>query len=95
MLCNIRYRSRTQLEKLDEDQLTRFEFFIRSHLSRGKVENIIANTLGSQRAQLVTSDMAIVVGGLAKLFVGDLIETALSVLKDDEIEGGIKPEHIM
>lgn len=68
---------RTQLDNLSEDQLTRFEFFIRSHLSRNKVESIITNTLGSQRGQLVTPEMAIVVGGLAKLFTGDLIETGL------------------
>lgn len=100
---------RTQLDKLNEDQLTRFEFFVRSHLSRNKVESIISSTLGSQRGQLVTSDMAIVVGGLAKLFIGDLIETctliasmliflllsALDVLKDHEIEDGLKPDHIM
>jgi hypothetical protein len=57
---------------MSEEQLTRFEFFVRSHLPRGKVKEILANALGPKYT--VTDEMAIVVCGLAKLFVGEVTE---------------------
>lgn len=64
--------SRQQLDNMSEEQLTRFEFFVRSHLPRGKVKEILANALGPKYT--VTDEMAIVVCGLAKLFVGEVTE---------------------
>lgn len=68
---------------MTEDQLTRFEFFIRSHFSRNRVKEIITQALIARKgpsyaataAGTVTEEIAIVSASLAKLFVGDLIET--------------------
>jgi hypothetical protein len=57
---------------MTEEQLTRFEFFVRSHLPRNKVKDILSNALGPKYN--ITDEMAIVVSGLAKLFVGELTE---------------------
>lgn len=57
---------------MSEDQLTRFEFFVRSHLPRARVKDIITNALGAKYN--ITDEMAIVVCGLAKLFVGEITE---------------------
>ncbi len=39
--------------------------------------------------------MAVVAGGLAKLFVGEVVDAALVVLQEDtENIGGLKPKHI-
>jgi hypothetical protein len=60
--------------------MTRFEYFMRSHLSRAKVESIILNTLSTVSSNqklgsaATTSEISIVVSGLAKLFLGELIE---------------------
>lgn len=63
---------RQQLDSMSEDQLTRFEFFVRSHLPRARVKDIITNALGGKHN--ITDEMAIVVCGLAKLFVGEITE---------------------
>ena len=57
---------------MNEEQLTRFEFFVRSHLPRARVKEILSRTLGPKF--IVTDEMAIVVSGLAKLFVGEITE---------------------
>lgn len=55
---------------MTEEQLTQFEFFVRSHLPRARVKEILTNVLGPK----VTDEMAIVVNGLAKLFIGEITE---------------------
>ncbi len=66
---------------MDDEQLTRFEFFSRSRFPREKIKEIIRCKLGigeldrcSSSGMEVTEEMAIVVGSLAKAFCGDLIE---------------------
>lgn len=64
-----------QLDKMSEEQLTRFEFFVRSHFPRNSIRNILAKSLhGDLSKRDIPEDLGIVVGGLAKLFVGELIE---------------------
>ena len=60
---------------MNEEQLTRFEFFVRSHLPRNKVKEILSNAMGPKYN--VTDEMAIVVSGLAKLFVGEITEIGM------------------
>ncbi len=83
---------------MTEEQLTRFEFFVRSHFSRLTIKRLLQQEIdptvllrdapgfgagggGSgggaafQSKFLVTDEMAVVVGGLAKLFVGEVMET--------------------
>jgi hypothetical protein len=43
-----------QLDRMSEEQLTRFEFFVRSHLSRSRVKDILVQSLG--QSQLVTGE---------------------------------------
>ena len=57
---------------MTEEQLTRFEFFVRSHLPRNKVRDILSNAM--EPKYVVTDEMAIVVSGLAKLFIGEMTE---------------------
>jgi hypothetical protein len=60
---------------MSDEQLTRFEFFVRSHLPRNHVKELITNAIGP--SYTITDDMAIVVGSLAKLFIGELTEIGL------------------
>jgi hypothetical protein len=57
---------------MSEEQLTRFEFFVRSHFPKGRIREIMNDALGPK--QLVSDEMVIVVSGLAKLFVGELTD---------------------
>eukprot|EP01036_Dinobryon_divergens_P023271 gene23271-31599_t len=84
-----------QLDAMTEEQLTRFEFFVRSRLPRPAVKEIIAKALEKKRGPgtVVTDEMAIISASLAKLFVGDLIETAIEVMNEQKA-AGIMPNHI-
>jgi hypothetical protein len=56
--------------------LLRFEYFSRAHFPREKIKEIIRSKLGDLASSTdLTDEMAIVVGSLAKMFCGDLVET--------------------
>ncbi len=67
---------------MSPEELNRFEFFVRSHISRQKVKEIVAKTLLTKGAitayanakSVVSDEMAIIVGGITKLFAGEVME---------------------
>ena len=71
--------NRSKLDQLSEEQLTRFEFFIRSHFSRKYMKEMLTESLGIKGSKdyQITDEMAIIVSSLAKLFVGELVETGI------------------
>ena len=61
---------------MSEEQLTRFEFFVRSHFPRNAIKAMLVKSIqGDITRSDITDEIAIVVGSLTKLFVGELIET--------------------
>jgi hypothetical protein len=72
---------KSHLDQMSEEQLTRFEFFVRSHLNRSKVKELLAAKV-PEKFGTVTDEMSIVAGSLSKLFVGELVETALDVMRE-------------
>ena len=67
---------------MTDEELTRFEFFIRSHISRQKIKELLSKSLVASGAvsaltnlkNIVTDEMAIIVGGITKLFIGEIME---------------------
>lgn len=67
---------------MSEEELTRFEFFVRSHISRQKIKELVSQSLIASGAvsvhanlkSIVTDEMAIIVGGITKLFIGEIME---------------------
>jgi len=88
------------LSKFSDEELTRFEFYMRSHLRKNKVKDILKENLGSKFN--VTDEMCIAVGGLAKLFVGELMHYSMEVLEQQQdndnnsnnIKTSLRIEHI-
>lgn len=81
---------REKLDAMTEEQLIRFEFFYRSHFSRGYIKDILINAIKERTSKdfQISDEMAIVVSGLSKLFVGELVETAMEIKsKCAECEG--------
>jgi hypothetical protein len=84
MIC-----TRDQLEKMNEEQLIRFDFYMRSHFKKNQIKALIYSSLQpkfQEQFQSGASDpassfnripdeIAIVVASLAKLYVGELVET--------------------
>ena len=70
------------LSKFNDEELTRFEYYMRSHLRRNKVKDILRENLGAKYN--VTDEICIAVGGLAKLFVGELMHYSMEVLEQQQ-----------
>ncbi len=80
------------MDAFTDEQRTRFEYYLQSHLQRQHVKAIMARYMG-ERKDLLTDDMAVVVAGLAKLFVGELMDVAAGAMR---AEGGsnVTEDHI-
>lgn len=69
--------SREQYDKMSEEQLTRFEYFVRSTIPRKKAKVIMGQALNikEKEKEAVSDEMAIAVCSLTKLFVGEVCDT--------------------
>ncbi|OMO94229.1 TAFII28-like protein [Corchorus capsularis] len=79
------------LSQFTEDQMSRYESFRRSALQKSNMRRLLVSITGSQKVSL---PMTIVVCGIAKMFVGELVETARMVMTERKESGPIRPCHI-
>ncbi|KAB2062891.1 hypothetical protein ES319_A10G181600v1 [Gossypium barbadense] len=79
------------LSQFTEDQMSRYESFRRSALQRSNMRRLLVSITGSQKISL---PMTIVVCGIAKMFVGELVEKARIVMTERKESGPIRPCHI-
>ncbi|GLT41793.1 hypothetical protein SLA2020_158350 [Shorea laevis] len=79
------------LSQFTEEQMSRYESFRRSALQKSNMRRLLVSITGSQKISL---PMTIVVCGIAKMFVGELVETARIVMTERKESGPIRPCHI-
>ncbi|KAL5775872.1 hypothetical protein ACOSP7_013429 [Xanthoceras sorbifolium] len=79
------------LSQFTEDQMNRYESFRRSALQKANMRRLLVSITGSQKISL---PMTITVCGIAKMFVGELVETARMVMTERRESGPIRPCHI-
>eukprot|EP01033_Poteriospumella_lacustris_P020839 gene20839-15353_t len=79
------------LQDLPDEELLRFEFYVRSHLTRNRVKDVMKEALSVKE---VDDEMAIIVGGLTKLFIGELCDHAVDVIEETGESANIRPDHI-
>ncbi|CAE6186184.1 unnamed protein product [Arabidopsis arenosa] len=84
-------KMQTILSQFTEDQMSRYESFRRSALQRPQMKKLLIGVTGSQK---IGMPMIIVVCGIAKMFVGELVETARVVMAERKESGPIRPCHI-
>ena len=65
-------------ESWNEEQRGRFEFFVRSHFNKQRVRDVMIS-IASAKKITINDEMGIIVSGLAKLYVGELVESALKI----------------
>ncbi|KAK4579167.1 hypothetical protein RGQ29_029017 [Quercus rubra] len=96
---NISYKSdpdkaaRTQaiLSRFTEEQMERYEFFRRSRFKKSDMRKLLLSITGMRA---VSEPMIVAVSATAKMFVGDIVETARAVMTDWKDSGPIRPCHI-
>ena len=79
-------------DSLSPDQQRRYEAYRRSRLHPTDVRHLMLNQTGSSRK--VTEPASIVVAGLTKLFVGDIVERARVIMEKRKEKGPICPQHL-
>ena len=91
--------SRAQLELLEPEQLERYEFYRRSVVPAGAVKEILKNFFsdeslsGGLECDKNDEMTVVMLQGLAKLYVGSLVETARATMTRRGESGPILPHH--
>ncbi len=83
-----RQRLSALLSTFSKEQMHRYESFRRSHLDRRKVKALVKDVSGAK----VSDELAVAMGGIAKIFAGELIELAREDMGN--FSGPIHPLHI-
>lgn len=73
-----------------EEELDRFEHYRRSHISRIEIGKLLRDIIPPEHP--ITHETLIVVGGLAKLYVGDLVRLARRDMDARSETGPITPQ---
>lgn len=71
--------------------MSRYESFRRSGFQKSNMKRLLVSITGSQK---ISVPMTIVVSGIAKMFVGDLVETGRMVMAERMESGPLRPCHI-
>ncbi|KAF9611557.1 hypothetical protein IFM89_033561 [Coptis chinensis] len=79
------------LSQFTEEQMSRYESFRRSGFQKANMKKLIASVTGSPK---VSVPMTIVVSGIAKMFVGELVEIGRIVMNERKETGPLRPCHI-
>ncbi|KAL2502075.1 transcription initiation factor TFIID subunit 11-like [Forsythia ovata] len=81
----------TILSQFTEGQMSRYESFRRSGFQKSNMKRLLTSITGSAK---ISMPMTIVVSGIAKMFVGELVETARIVMAERKESGPIRPCHM-
>ncbi|XP_030470720.2 transcription initiation factor TFIID subunit 11 isoform X2 [Syzygium oleosum] len=79
------------LSRFTEEQMNRYESFRRSGFQKATMKRLLCSITGSQK---ISMPMTIVMSGIAKMFVGEIVETARIVMSERKESGPIRPCHI-
>ncbi|KAL9240390.1 hypothetical protein vseg_014615 [Gypsophila vaccaria] len=84
-------KMQTILSQFTEEQMSRYEAFRRAGFQKSNMKRLLVSITGSQK---ISVPMTIVVSGIAKMFVGELVETARTVMSERRESGPIRPCHM-
>lgn len=76
--------------QLSEEQLNRYEMFRRSTFPKASIKRLMQSMTGSP----VTQNVVIAMSGMAKVYVGELVEEAIKIQARYGESGPIEPKHL-
>lgn len=98
------------VEHFDDDQLSRYEAYRRSNLNKGAVKKVSKSInmchppsylklmpfqiTNQTLSQSVTANVGTVIGGFAKVYVCDIVQSALEIQKEWGDKGPLLPDHL-
>jgi transcription initiation factor TFIID subunit 11 len=78
------------LDTFTPDQMARYEAYRRAGLSKPTIKKFLQSAVGAP----IQASTVIVVAGAAKVFIGEITESALTIARSQDHTGPLQPSHI-
>ncbi|KAK0084562.1 hypothetical protein PV325_006791 [Microctonus aethiopoides] len=85
-----REKMQVLVSNFTEDQLDRYEMFRRAAFPKAAIKRIMQTITGCS----VSQNVVIAMSGIAKVFVGEIVEEALDVMEEYNDTGPLQPKHL-
>ncbi|XP_006570627.1 transcription initiation factor TFIID subunit 11 isoform X3 [Apis mellifera] len=85
-----REKMQVLVSNFTEDQLDRYEMYRRAAFPKAAIKRIMQTITGCS----VSQNVVIAMSGIAKVFVGEIVEEALDVMEAHQESGPLQPKHL-